>query len=587
MNQLCAVRSCIFLLTAVAILSGVVFAGPAANPVPLVNAPLVPSAAVPGSAGFTLTVNGTGFVEGAVVNWNGSPRVTTFVSASQVTAAILTSDIAAATTTSVTVVNPGPGAVPSNPGYFSVTVPKTKVPFSATDHLLSQASGRVLVADFNGDGKPDLAILSALGVSCAVLLGNGDGTFQSPKRIPLPKAADDLTAADFNGDGKLDLALTEYNHAGQIEVLLGNGDGSFQAPQNFSTGQGQNGGIIAADLNHDGSLDLVVTNQNSGDISVLLGNGDGTFQGPIFVNTGVSAGSIAVGDFDGDGNLDLAVTIDNASISILLGNGDGTFAQGVSLITGTTSGSIVAGDFNADGKLDLAVIEGFDHPDSDVRVFLGNGDGSFQDGVVYASATDLYGQLAAADVNGDGRIDLILEVGCCGTHESDVAVLLGNGDGSFQAPVFYPVSTGVQFVAAGDFNGDGSTDLVSSNGEDPYALSVLLQTPATFAPGNLSFGTTAVGSSGSPQTTTLTNVGAGPLALTGVSVGGADAGDFSQTNNCPSSLAQGASCAINVTFSPTAVGTRTAVIKVGDSGAPKLADVALKGTGKAAAVSPR
>jgi hypothetical protein len=140
-------------------------------------------------------------------------------------------------------------------------------------------------------------------------------------------------------------------------------------------------------------------------------------------------------------------------------------------------------------------------------------------------------------------------------------------------------------LVTADFNGDGSLDLASSNGV-PYPLSVLLQTPAIFSPGSLSFGTVAVGSSQTPQKTTLTNVGWGPLQLTGVSIKGAHAADFSQTNDCPGSLAQGASCNINVTFTPTSDGARAATLRVGDAGAPQLQGVTLKGTGTFAGLSP-
>lgn len=141
-------------------------------------------------------------------------------------------------------------------------------------------------------------------------------------------------------------------------------------------------------------------------------------------------------------------------------------------------------------------------------------------------------------------------------------------------------------MAAGDLNGDGGMDIVASgpNGKGP--LSVMLQTPATFTPGSLSFGTAAVGSSQTPQPTTLTNVGAGPLQLAGVSIKGANAGDFSQTNNCPASLAQGASCAINVTFTPSSDGARNATLHVADTGATQLQGVTLKGTGTFAGLSP-
>jgi hypothetical protein len=331
-------------------------------------------------------------------------------------------------------------------------------------------------------------------------------------------------------------------------------------------------------LNGDGKLDLITANQDNDNISVLLGNGDGTFQAPTNISVGVTPVEIAVGDFNGDGKLDLAVSNGGAaSISILLGNGNGNFTQGPTVSTGNLPNFIVVGDFNNDGKLDLVVNEGAQDPTNDLRVFLGNGDGSFQSGIVYASSTDLYRHLIAGDINGDGNLDLAV-VACCGVHHADVAVLLGSGDGKFGPPEYHLLSSGPTYLAVAGFNGDGGMDIVSSNG-DPYPLSVLLQTPVIFSPPNLSLGTLAVGSSGLPQTTTMTNIGWGPLTTTGVNIKGTNASDFSQTNNCPSSLAQGASCAINVTFAPTSDGTRTATLHVTDSGAPQLQGVSLKGAG--------
>jgi len=560
------------------------------NPVPMINNPVVPSAAVPGGPGFTLTVNGTGFVSGSVVNWNGSPRATHFVNQSQVTASILSSDVARATTASVTVTNPAPGGGTSNLSYFSVTLAKSTVPFSTTvTGVGGKGGGTIAFGDFNRDGKVDVAILGDLKQTLVVLLGNGDGTFQRGIPVQLPHVPEFLVAADFNGDGNLDLAMSELNTIGQVEVLLGNGDGTFQSAQSFTTGQGQGSAIVAADLNADGALDLIIANQNNASISVLLGNGDGTFRNPVNTSVGSSPVFIGVGDFNNDGKLDLAVVDGSGfSVFILLGNGDGSFLLGPHFLTDQSPLWIATGDFNHDGKLDLAVVVDGRGNTGSVQVFLGNGDGTFQDSSTYASGPFTYGQMVAADINADGNLDLVVAIECLNTCTKwGVATLLGNEDGTFQPMHLTTTPAAPFYLGAADVNGDGSIDIVGSTPASGGGLLVMLQTPAIFAPGNLSFGATVVGTSGSPLTTTLTNVGAGPLVITGVSVGGANAGDFSQTNNCPSSLAQGASCAINVTFAPTATGTRTAVIRVGDSGAPKLSDVTLKGVGKAADSRPR
>lgn len=561
------------------------------NPIPLINAPLVPCATVPGGPSFTLVVRGTGFVSGAVVDWNGSPRATTFVNESQITADILASDISTATTASITVINPPPGGGTSNVAYFSVTVPKITVPFTtkSTNFGGGEAGGgQIAVGDFNGDGRLDVVTLTRTEIlpTFLVLAGNGDGTFQvSRPPLSLPSAAVNVVAADFNGDGKLDLAMSEFSPGGEVEVLLGNGDGTFQAAQSFVAGGPQGNGIVAADFNGDGKIDLAVANDIGNSVSIFLGNGDGTFQPHMDITNINQPEEIAVGDFNGDGKLDLAV-IEAASDStmILLGNGDGTFTPGTPLSTGKFPAYIAAADFNGDGKLDLAVSEGENV--TDVRVFLGNGDGTFQNGVVNGSSNDTYQQVNAQDINGDGKIDLVVGIECCGAHENNLAVLFGNGDGTFSAPEYYPQVASPFFVAAADFNGDGSMDLISSTPSATGTFSILLQTPAIFSPGKLSFGTMAVGSVGSAQSTTMTNVGWGPLQLDGVSIAGANAGDFSQSNNCPASLAQSASCDINVTFAPTSDGTRNATLHVTDTGTSQLQGVTLKGTGTFAGLSP-
>ena len=345
---------------------------------------------------------------------------------------------------------------------------------------------------------------------------------------------------------------------------------------------------MAADFNGDGKLDLAMANQNDGTVSILLGNGNGTFQPPANVGGFITPTWIAVGDFNGDGKLDLAVTDGgSASVAILLGNGDGTFAIGTALSTNQFPVYVVTGDFNGDGKLDLAATDvPGSVPKRGVRVFLGNGDGTFQNGIEYASNAD-YLQMIAADMNGDGKLDLIAAVSCCDAHSGNAALLLGNGDGTFQAAKYYSANATALALAAGDFFADGSMDLAVSGGAFRGSnLVILLQTPAIFSPGSLGFQTLAVGSTSSSQTATLTNVGAGPLLISGRAVQGTNPGDFAESDDCPASLAQGAKCTVTVTFSPTSDGTRSAAVNFSATGAPKLQSLALKGIGTFAGLSP-
>jgi hypothetical protein len=253
----------------------------AQNSVPFVNQPLVPASAVPGGPGFTLTMNGTGFVSGATVNWNGTALATTFVRSSQSTATVPPANIATASSAAVTVTNPTPGGGSSSVEYFHVATPVldglvsfSEIGYAATNLL----GGSAVVGDFNGDGKPD-AIVAEVALLC-VLLGNGDGSFRElPCSSFSGSAWSAFVVADFNGDGKLDLAACDYGN-NTVDVFLGNGDGTFQNPKTFPTPSPLM--LAYGDFNGDGKLDLAVGNfiqsTPAGGLSILIGNGDGTFR---------------------------------------------------------------------------------------------------------------------------------------------------------------------------------------------------------------------------------------------------------------------------------------------------------------------
>ena len=548
-----------------------------ANPVPLINQPLVPAAATPGGAAFTLTVNGTGFVSGSVVQWNGSPLATTFVSGSSLTAAVPASDIATASTASVTVVNPSPGGGKSNVRFFEIVDPTLSVTLNGTDYAAGGSPTSVTTGDFNGDGKLDLAIANGFSSAgtVSVLLGNGDGTFQSLVAYTVGNSARDVTAADFNGDGKLDLAVSN-NGGSSVSILLGNGDGTFQSQTQYSTGSGP-WGLTAADFNGDGKLDLAVTNDGAGTVSILLGNGDGTFQPNVDYATGSNPESVAVADFNRDGKLDLAITDKTSNtITILLGNGDGTFSPGVSLATNPYPRWVTAADLNGDGYLDLAEVTDYPSPPT-VAIYLGNGDGTFQSPVTYPIASDGT-SVVTGDFNGDGKLDLATS-DFNGGSGNTVSILLGNGDGTFQPHVDYPTPSGPNQLIAGDFNGDGRLDLAVAD-QGATSVSVLLQaTSISLSPAALQFGTQMEGTSSASQTVTLTNTGYLPLDNFSIAVSGTDATDFSQTNTCGPSLAVGASCTIGVTFTPAQPGPLTAAVTITGNAAGSPRSATLSGTG--------
>jgi hypothetical protein len=352
----------------------------------------------------------------------------------------------------------------------------------------------VAVGDFNGDGKPDLVVSNYGSNNVSLLLGNGDGTFQAAINFPVGSLPHFLAIGDFNGDGIPDLAVANSG-SGTVSVLLGNGNGTFQAAVNMSAGDTP-GSVAVGDFNGDGHMDLVIANFSvNGTVSVLLGNGDGTFQAAQNSPVGNGPSFFAVGDFNRDGVPDLAVVLFPISgsinaVSILLGNGDGTFQAPQNYAVGANPVGVAVGDFNGDAILDLAVTnEGVNGWEGSVSVLMGNGDGTFQTAQDYAvdsartssAVTFLFGDLqlfqfvVVGDFNGDGRPDLVVTNG----GGNNVSVLLGEGGGTFPSAPSYTTGKGANGVAVGDFNGDGIADLaVTNEGSDnpglPGSVSILL-----------------------------------------------------------------------------------------------------------------
>jgi hypothetical protein len=341
-----------------------------------------------------------------------------------------------------------------------------------------------------------------------VLLGNGDGTLRPVVTYDSGgTGAASIAVADVNGDGKPDLVVAN-GFDNLVGVLLGNGDGTFQPAVSYDTGGEGVGSAAVADVNGDGKLDIVVANfenfSDTGIVGVLLGNGDGTFQ-PVIAYGGAGlqgATWVAVADLNGDGKPDIAVAYQcepncysSAAVGVLLGNGDGTFQPAVIYPSGGIfSYSIAAADVNGDGKPDLVVtnanslpctISGGCAPGGSVGVLLGNGDGTFQAAVAYDSGGDYASSVAVADLNGDGKPDLLVANNNSGT----IGLLLGNGDGTFQTAVPYDSGyPGPDSVAVADLTGFGRPGLVAG-GRNPGMVSVLLnaKTTATTLVSSLSF----------------------------------------------------------------------------------------------------
>lgn len=519
--------------------------------VPVINNPLKPEQKAPGSTTFTLTVNGSGFLSDAVVYWNGTALTTTFVKSSQLTASVPTADLVTAGTAIVTVKN-GTG-VASNAAHFQVVKGSYTVAYSKLDYTTDTNPQDVVAADFNGDGKLDLAVATANN-TVSILLGNGTGAFPTHVQYSVPGDPVAIIAGDFNGDGKVDL-VTADQFQSQISVILGNGDGTFQAHKEFATGT-KPVALATGDLNGDGKLDIVVVDNNASQISVLLGNGDGTFQAHKEYATGGGPSGVAIGDFNGDGKLDLVVANNNDNtVSILLGNGDGTFQSQITYPTATAPNSVVVGDFNGDGILDLGV----GTSNRQVSVLLGNANGTFQNHKEYAIGANAV-IVAAADLGSNGHLSLI----SANFNDNSVSTLGGNGDGTFKSASTFPVSNGPTGLAVGDFNNNGKLDIAvaASSGS---TVSILTDSWISLSPGLVSFGTQTSGFKSSPKSVTLRNNGTTAWTIGPVSYAGLDSPDFTTSSQtCPTtgSVAAGASCTVSVVFDPTACETADAQILI-------------------------
>jgi Bacterial Ig-like domain (group 3)/FG-GAP-like repeat len=341
-------------------------------------------------------------------------------------------------------------------GVVTVTAQAFTLP---TDYPVGENPNTGAAADFNADGKQDLAIGNVLNRNVSILLNKGDGTFNTAVNYPADFNPEAVATGDFNADGKVDLAVGNFLggpfSTGNISILLGNGNGTFQAAVNYDAGSPYS--ISVVDLNADGKQDLAVASWTTNKATVLLGNGNGTFQSAVTYAVGSEPRDVVVADYNGDTKLDLAVSnAASSNISILPGNGDGTFQGAVNIDMGTRTFGMVTTDLNGDNKPDL--IAACADADS-IMVLLGNGDGSFQTAVPYAVGDDPL-RLALADFNGDGKTDVVV------VNNQNIAtysLLRSNGNGTLQPAVTSPARSNSFSAIAADFDGDGKPDLAILN----------------------------------------------------------------------------------------------------------------------------
>jgi hypothetical protein len=377
--------------------------------------------------------------------------------------------------------------------------------FSTAEYPVGAFPIDAAAGDFNGDGFADISVLNANSGTISILLNNHDGTFHSASEVGVGGVGNSETVADFNGDGYPDLAAT--NGRGGVAVLLGNGDGTFQPAVPYTTGDPEI--VLTGDFNGDGILDLIANNFNGATIAVLPGRGDGTF-GPRILSPTSSGQPVgfAVGDLDGDGEIDAVLTYNfSTQLDVFRGNGDGTFSLFRTYTTEEFGDSIQIADLNADGKLDVVI--GFG---GEILIFDGNGDGTLQPPRRRTLKNGAWAShVRTLDWDHDGILDLAFTGGT-------FSIMRGRGNGSFGTE--FVLGTFVfQAFAAGDFLGLGGTDVALTN--DVGTITVLLNQPViALASRRLVFGNQQVGTQSQPLSMKISNPGTVPIAMSAITATG-------------------------------------------------------------------
>jgi Flp pilus assembly secretin CpaC len=392
-----------------------------------------------------------------------------------------------------------------NPAVTALTAGALAGLLPRTDYAVGTAPVGVAIADFNGDGIPDLVVAnqtdSTTNGTISILLGATGGTFgtQTLITIPgskLPSTPSAVAVGHFGVDVNMDIAVTDSAN-NNVAILRGNGDGTFAAPVTYPTGKTPVA-LLTGNFNAGGYLDLAVVNQADNTMSILLGEAGGTFAAKTDYPVDVAPVAIASADFTGDGVLDLAVANHGNSsgtggntVSILLGNGDGTFKSKTDFATGNGPAGITTANFTTDGHVDLAVTN---QTDNTVSILLGKGDGTFAAHADYAAGSGPAG-IVAADFTGSGNQDLAV----ADQTGNQLSVLIGNGDGTFASPVSLPTGNGPVAVAAADLTGNGALDVVDAN-ESSNSVTVTLNTLPSSSSASSSSSSSAAAETAYPAT---------------------------------------------------------------------------------------